>query len=695
MLVLYREKCYTDCIMNTKIQLKGTLKQFFLAPLQLGWILVPANILIYFLHWQSGLILTGFLILYTVLAILLYRKSKENLINEMVSFAAEYGEVQRELLEDLDIPYALLDGMGHFVWMNNAFEHLTGLDKNYHRGISTVFPEITRELVPENGVKEMDLVYNDQYFKANLSRIRMQSLSGESEIFETSEQLDSLVAVHLFDETALRLALDEIHNEAVSVGLVSIDNYDEALESIEDVRRSLLAALIERKINRYMSARDSICVKTEKDKFIVIMRRKALEKMEEEHFDLLNEVKTVNIGNEMAVTVSIGIGSEGMTYAQNLEYAKNAIDLALGRGGDQAVVKKADAVTYYGGKSQSVEKSTRVKARVKAQALKEIISAKDVVYIMGHRIGDIDSFGACIGIWRIADYLHKEAHIVLNDITGSLQPIVDLFRNNPEYEKDMMITSAKAIDSVAENSVLVVVDVNKPSITECPELLEMCSSIVVFDHHRQGTEKIEDATLSYVEGYASSTCEMVAEILQYIGDNVKIRQEEADAIYAGIVVDTNNFMSKTGVRTFEAAAFLRRTGADVTRVRKLFREEPTEYKARADAVSQAEIYRDMFAISVCAPEGLASPTVTCAQAANELLDIRGVRGSFVLTSYQGQIFVSARSIDEVNVQVIMERLGGGGHMNIAGCQLKDKTMDEAVALLKQTIDQMMEEGELV
>ncbi len=696
MLVLYGEKCYTDCIMNTSIQLKGRLKQFFMAPLQLGWIFIPANILIYFLHWQAGLVLTGFLILYSVLAFLLYRRSKDTLINEMVSFATEYGQVQRNLMEELDIPYALLDGVGRFVWMNSAFEQLTGLDKGYRRNISTVFPEITRESVPDEGnrEKELDLTFRDQHFKINLRRIKMQSLSGDSDAYEAAEHLDSLIAVHMYDETALRLALDEIHDEAMSVGLISIDNYDEALESIEDVRRSLLAALIERKINKYIASRDGICAKTEKDKFIVVMRRKSLEKMEEEHFDLLNEVKSVNIGNEMAVTVSIGIGTEGMTYAQNLEYAKNAIDLALGRGGDQAVVKNAENVTYYGGKSQSVEKSTRVKARVKAQALKEIISAKDAVYIMGHRIGDIDSFGACVGIWRIAKYLHKEAHIVLNDITGSLQPVVDLFRNNPEYEQGMLITSEKAIESVVDNSVLVVVDVNKPSITECPELLHMCSSIVVFDHHRQGTEKIEDATLSYVEGYASSTCEMIAEILQYIGDNVKIRQEEADAIYAGIVVDTNNFMSKTGVRTFEAAAFLRRIGADVTRVRKLFREEPAEYKARADAVSQAEIYRNMFAISILSPEGLTSPTVTCAQAANELLDIRGVRGSFVLTSFQDQIFVSARSIDEVNVQVIMERMGGGGHMNIAGCQLKDKTMEEAVGYLKQTIDNMMEEGEL-
>ena len=353
-----------------------------------------------------------------------------------------------------------------------------------------------------------------------------------------------------------------------------------------------------------------------------------------------------------------------------------------------------DNIIYYGGKTQQVEKSTRVKARVKAQAMKEIISAKDTVFIMGHRIGDIDCFGAAVGVFRISTTLGREAHIVLNDISTSLAPIVDLFRNNPEYPPDMFYTSAQAVEKVTDNSSLVVVDVNKPSITECPELLRLCKSIIVLDHHRQGTETIENATLSYIEAYASSTCEMVSEILQYIDDNIKIRQEEADALYAGIVIDTNNFQSKTGVRTFEAAAFLRRCGTDVTRVRKLFREDALEYKAKADAVSQAEIYRNTYAISICPGQGIQSPTIVGAQAANELLNIKGVKASFVLTEYQNQIFISARSIDEVNVQIVMEHLGGGGHMNIAGCQMQDVTLAEAIGVLKHTIDTMISDGEL-
>ena len=272
-----------------------------------------------------------------------------------------------------------------------------------------------------------------------------------------------------------------------------------------------------------------------------------------------------------------------------------------------------------------------------------------------------------------------------------MEPLVDMFKGNDAYENDMIINNQQAIAMAGNNVVLVVVDVNRPGITECPELLRICKSVVVLDHHRQSTDTIENATLSYVEPYASSACEMVSEILQYTSDNIKIRNEEADCMYSGIVLDTNNFMSKTGVRTFEAAAFLRRNGADVTRVRKLFRENAGDYKAKADAVSQAEIYRNMFAISVCSPEDVNEPTVVGAQAANELLNIKGIKASFILTEYQGKVYISARSIDEVNVQIIMERLGGGGHISSAGAQLENVGVEEAVGVLKDTLDKMLEE----
>jgi c-di-AMP phosphodiesterase-like protein len=681
--------------MSNHAKMKGKLAGFFHTPIRLGIFLILVNVLIYFMHWPSGIVLSIFLAVYFVIVIYQYVNNRAIIRNELISFATQYGQVQKQLLKNLDLPYAVLDETGRIVWTNYEFERVAGTDKLYRRQISAVFPSLTKDTLPtgEDDVR-MQIDYESSNYRIEMRRIPLDSMAEDSDILDATGYDGALIALYLFNETAVRLALQEVDDQSVVIGFIYMDNYEEALDSVEDVKRSLLIALIDRKVNKYISSIDGICSKIEKDKYLCILRKKSLVELQNAHFALLGDVKTVNIGNDMPITLSIGIGMEGLTYAQNYEFARNAIDLALGRGGDQAVVKTQDNIIYYGGKTQQVEKNTRVKARVKAEALKEIISGKDTVFIMGHRIGDIDCLGAGIGIYRIAKTMNRDAHIVLNDVSTSLQPIVDTFRNNPEYPEDLFYTSQQAIEKVSDNAALVVVDVNKPSITECPELLKLCKSIVVLDHHRAGSETIENATLSYVEAYASSACEMVSEILQYIGENIRIRPEEADAMYAGIVVDTNNFQNKTGVRTFEAAAFLRRNGTDVTRVRKLFRENASEYKAKADAVSQAEIYRSSYAISICPGEGIQSPTIIGAQAANELLNIKGVKASFVLTEYQNQIFISARSIDEVNVQLIMEHLGGGGHMNMAGCQMSDLSLAEAISVLKHTIDTMIEDGEL-
>ena len=503
-----------------------------------------------------------------------------------------------------------------------------------------------------------------------------------------------LLAVYLFDETEVLSYKREIDNQKLVAGLIYLDNYEEALESVEEVRRSLLSALIDRKINKYISNMDGIVKKLEKDKYLFVIKQQYTEEIQENRFNLLEDVKTVNIGNEMAVTLSIGMGMNGSSYITNYEYARTAIDMALGRGGDQAVVKDGARIRYYGGKSQQLEKTTRVKARVKAHAMRELMDTKDKLLIMGHKIGDIDSFGAAIGIYRIATSFNKKARIVVNSVNSSVKPMMARFQNNPDYPDDLLMTGEEASDWADANTMLVVVDVNRPSIAEAPELLKQIKTIVVLDHHRQSSEIIDNAVLSYVEPYASSTCEMVAEVLQYIGDGIKIKPAEADAMYAGIVIDTNNFMNQAGVRTFEAAAFLRRNGADVVRVRKLFRDKLEDYKARAEAIQKAEIFKDYFAISECPAEGIESPTVVGAQAANEMLDIVGIKASFVLTELGDTIYFSARSIDEINVQIMMEKLGGGGHRTIAGAQLKDATIEEAKDKLKEIITVMLEKGDI-
>lgn len=683
--------------MKKRIRLKGHIKSYIQYSIYLGVLLLVIDLAMFLIDVRAGLFLGGYTLIYFAITLSLYFYNKPIIINELVSFATEYGQIQKKLLRDLDLPYALLDDSGKVVWTNTAFEELVHQPKGYRKSFTALFPTITRDKLPDDeGMDEAqyELKYEDGEYVVKFKKISLREMAEHSDMIEAQGYNGYLIAVYFYDETALHIALQEVDDQSLAVGMIYLDNYEEALESVEEVRRSLLIALIDRKVNKYILAIDGICKKLEKDKYLVIMRKKAATQLQESRFDLLEEVKTVNIGNEMAVTISIGVGLDGLSYAQNYEFARNAIDLALGRGGDQAVIKTPESITYFGGKSQQVEKNTRVKARVKAHALREIITGKDTVLVMGHRMPDSDSFGAAVGIYRVAQALGRKAHIVLNESTAAIAPMVDLFKNNPEYDEEMIISSAQAIERAGNNCVLVVVDVNKPSITECPDLIHCCKSVVVLDHHRQGTETIENATLSYVEPYASSASEMVSEILQYTYDNIKIRSEEADCLYSGIMVDTNNFMTKTGVRTFEAAAFLRRNGADVTRVRKLFREDALAYKAKADAVSQAEIYKQYFAISVCTAEDFPNPTIIGAQAANELLNIKGIKASFVLTDYQGKIYISARSIDEVNVQIIMEKMGGGGHLSTAACQMENCGIIEAIGALKDTIDTMLENHEI-
>ena len=682
--------------MKSRIKVKGALHLYLYALLYITILLAVVAVVIAFFPQYAGLLVGLSAIISFIIFLFLYIRKGNVIVDDLVSFATEYGQVQSKLLREMELPYALLDDSGKVIWSNRAFDELTHKKIGSNRSITSIFPEANHDrLNGEDDYGEFPVSYENGEYVARFRRIALDGMIKHSDLVDSSDYEGYMTALYLFDETALRIALKENDDQSLAVALLYLDNYDEALESIEEVRRSLLTALIDGKINKYISSLDGISKKLEKDKFLVILRKKSVKQLQDNKFDILDVVKSVNIGNEMSVTISMGVGLDGLTYSQNYEFARAAIDLALGRGGDQAVVKTTDKITYYGGKSQQVEKNTRVKARVKAHALHEIITSKDRVLIMCHRLGDVDSFGASVGIARIAKTLDRKAHIVLNEVSASLKPMRDLYMKQDDFEEDMLVTPEQAVDLAGTGAVLVVVDVNKPSITECPELLKMCKSIVVLDHHRQGTESIENATLSYVEAYASSACEMVTEILQYISDGIKLKAEEADIMYSGMMLDTNNFMTKTGVRTFEAAAYLRRAGADVSRVRKLFRDDANAYKAKADTVSHAVIYRDMFAIAPCSPvQSVQSPTEIGAQAANDLLNIQGVKGSFVCTPYQDRVYISARSIDEVNVQVIMERMGGGGHMNMAGAQIEGVSVEEAMAQLKYTLDTMLNEGDI-
>lgn len=681
--------------MKRKIKIKGQLNACLQWPVWLSVLLLLAVVWIFSLDIKSGIIMSGFWIIYVVIALTMYLRNRSGIMNEMVSFATEYAKVQKQLLYNLELPYGILDEQGRMLWANERLMEVLMRNKYKKKMITAFFPDIKKSFFQsEDEELTVETVYDEKNYRIVLRKITMEDLNEEGGLIEYPEHSACLTALYIMDETEIKYYMKENEEQKLISGLIYIDNYDEALESVENVRRSLLVALIDRKINKYISDIDGIVRKIEKDKYFIILKQKYLEGLRENRFSILDEVKNVNIGNEMAVTLSIGLGVNGESYGEACEFARIAMDLALGRGGDQAVIKDGENIYYYGGKSKSVEKNTRVKARVKAHALREIFENNDKVMVMGHKIGDVDSFGSAIGIYRAAKFMAKKCHIVANEITSSVKPMLDGFIGNPDYDDDMFINVNESIERVDDNTVVVVVDVNRPSYTECEDLLRIAKTIVVIDHHRQSSEVIENAVLSYIEPYASSASEMVAEILQYIGDNIKVKQMEADALYAGIVIDTNNFLNKTGVRTFEAAAFLRRNGADAVRVRKMFRDKMQDYLAKAEAIHKAEIFETFYAISVSASSGVDSPTIVAAQAANDLLNINGIKASFVLTDFNNKIYISARSIDEVNVQLVMEQMGGGGHLSIAGAQLENKTLEEAKELLKSTIKRMLAEGDI-
>ena len=678
------------------IQLKGQLKLYMQWPAIMSVLLLAMNVWIYKIDHRAGFIMLIFVLIYMLIVGALYFFNRAVILRDLVEFSAQYGVVQNTLLKELSVPYALLMEDGRILWVNDEFNAIFEGEGKVSGSLAKYIPEINRSLFPkkEDQKVQREVRYEDREYLAELRKISVKGFSDSEQLMEMPKEQEYFIAVHMQDVTERNEYIRANEEQRLVAGMLYIDNYDEVIESVEEVRQSLLLALIDRKINQYFMKVNGIVKKVETDKYFVVVKKKDFKKLEEDRFSLLEDVKSVSVGNKIPATLSMGLGLSSDSYSQSYNYARVAIDQALARGGDQAVIKDCNGITYYGGKREMSYKNTRVKARVKAEALREYMMTSGNVLVMGHTMTDVDSLGAAIGIYRAAEAIGKKAHIVLNKPTNSIRSVYEDYINNPDYPDDMFISSSEAKDLMNNNSMVIVVDTNRPQMTECPELLQMTKTIVVLDHHRQSSDNIDNAMLSYIEPYASSACEMVSEILQYIDEDVKIPPLEASSMYAGMMIDTNNFTNRTGVRTFEAAAFLRRCGADIPYVRKIFRDDMDSYRAKASIISNAEVYRQQFAIARGQNLRVDSPTIIGAQAANELLDIEGIRASFVLTVYQGRIYVSARSIDEVNVQIIMERLGGGGHMNASGTQFDHTNMEEAVNCVKAQIDRMIEEGDI-
>ena len=486
---------------------------------------------------------------------------------------------------------------------------------------------------------------------------------------------DYMMTLYFVDNTELLKMEKKLEDAETCVGFIMIDNYDEMIELLPEDKKAFILAEVEKKIFDWAYRYNGAIVKSDRKTYAYLIEQQDLENIKQEKFDILDEVKEIDTDETVTVTLSIAISNEGNTSIEKYKSAQAAMDLVLGRGGDQAVTRENDKYTFFGGKTLEVEKRTRVKARTVARALEQLIEETEKVIVMGHINPDIDSLGSSLGIYRLAKSLRKEAYIVNNNTGVLLEQYIETLKENEEY-KEAFVNKTEALNEITEDTLLVVVDTHKNNYVEAPELLEETSKIVVIDHHRKSPEFIEKAILTFHEVYASSAAELVTEILQYAETHVELTELEAEGLYAGIMTDTKNFTFKTGVRTFEAAAFLRKKGVDILKVKKWFQSDLKNYNEIADIVKNAEIVNDTIGISIYEKEDK-SANLICAKAADELLTISDINASFVLAKVGEKVFVSGRSIGDINVQVILEKLGGGGHITVAGAQLEGMTLEEA------------------
>ena len=572
---------------------------------------------------------------------------------------------------DIPVPYAVIDGEFNLIGCNEEFYQLMGLKCFKDLNIKEKIPEYNEHL-------------NNQIVSLNDRQYRIYSSHAE---LTDGSIANSLCFMDVTELTTLRKSLE---NDKTVVGLIYIDNYDEVIESVDDSVIPMLTAIVDRKLTAMVHDAKGILKKTEKDRYFFCIAAEELTKLQKNKFEILNEIREITIGEHIPVTLSIGIGIGEASLEAAMKSAKAAIDLALGRGGDQALIKNGEKYIFYGGKSGEVSHNARIRARVKADALSELITESEKVFVMGHKIPDSDCFGSAIGIYRISKALNKDCHIIIDEVPTIISKTVSKFTAGTDYE-GLIIDSQTAWQDLTEHTLLVILDTHINSRVESVDVLNKATKVVVFDHHRKSTDFIDKAVMVYHEPYASSTSELITEMIQYIGEKVKIKLLEADALLAGITVDTQNFSMKTGTITFEAAAYLKRCGADGIRVRKLLQEDMSVFRARAAAAANAEMIADGMYLSIC-PSDYGNSAVTAAQAADELLDVEGVKASFVLCDDRNTIFVSARSLGEVNVQVILEKIGGGGHQTISGAQFKNTNIEAVKELVKEAVQQYIEEA---
>lgn len=590
----------------------------------------------------------------------------------------------KNALVNSPFPLVIIETDGNIVWKSISFVNEFG-DVDIKNILDNLLKEIKTDIEEKGTDNSIDMQISigkkDYKIVGECLRKKQKGIKKRTEY---------MVVLYFIDNTEVMNINRKFEESKSCIGIISIDNYEETMKALSTEERPQILAKLEKSIYKWAEATNGIVVKSERDVYVFIFEQRYLETLKENKFDILDTAKDIQIDGPLQITLSIAVSQDGDTYYEKYKTALATLDIALGRGGDQAVIRSNEKYSFFGGRSVEVEKRSKVKARMVAHALEDLMLESDNIIIMGHVNGDIDSIGSSIGLYKFAKTVGKPAKIINTTYGLTLQDFMEAVNQEEEY-KGVIIDKSQALSEITEDSLLIVVDTNKRNYVEAPELLEKTNKIVVIDHHRRSTDYIENATLSFHEVYASSASELVTELLQYTTEETELTTFEAESLYGGIMVDTKNFTFKTGVRTFEAAAYLRKNNVDILKVKKWFQSDLESYNVIADVVKNAEIVKETIGISIYDKED-DNANFICAKSADELLTINNITASFVLGIQKDKVCISGRSVGDINVQLILEKLGGGGHIGVAGAQLENVTLEEAKNMLIEKIDEYFLEG---
>lgn len=644
---------------------------------------------------NTNMIIPSILIYAVIMGYTYYanRKRKSEISETLQDLTLTVDSAAKTSLINSPFPLIIFETDGNIIWRSSKYiSEFADIDMNSY--ITDLSSDVKQEIIErqkdEKEVNNKNIEKTIEIEKRNY-KILGRYVNVKNRDKDKRKSKEYMIILYFIDDTENVKLQKEYKDSKSCVGLIMVDNYEETIRSLDSAEQPVIMAKIDKEMYDWANKTNGVLIKSDRDRYVYLFEQRYLNDVKEDKFSILDKIKEIDTKEKVQFTLSIAISNEGQTDREKYESANVAMDVVLGRGGDQAVIRENEIYKFFGGRAEEVEKRTKVKARVVAHALENLIKESKKVMIMGHTNPDMDSIGSCLGIYRLAKALNTNAYILISDEAESIKTFREEMDKDPEYE-DIIINKEVALENIDEDTLLVIVDTHKTTYVDAPELLDKVPKIVIVDHHRRSADYIENATLMFQEVYASSAAELVTELLQYAEVKVDLKTIEAESLYAGIMMDTKNFTFKTGVRTFEAAAYLRRCGIDIIRVKKWFQSDLSSFNTIADIVKEAEIVNDTIAISMY-NEKAKDTSLICAKAADELLTISDITASFVLGDLGNKICISGRSIGDINVQVILEKLGGGGHITLAGAQVEGMTIEETKQELINRINEYFSELE--